>query len=98
MNNDNSIDLIDFFSKVLVSYKLYIPIIILSTVLGYALADKTTKYKTTVLMTDIYGVMDNRDIKDHIAFRDEDIKLSDNKRGVIVATIISDDEKTKRGF
>jgi hypothetical protein len=82
MNNDNSIDLIDFFSKVLVSYKLYIPIIILSTVLGYALADKTTKYKTTVLMTDIYGVMDN----------------IDNKRGVIVATIISDDEKNSKDY
>ena len=52
MNNDNSINLVEYFGRVLSYYKLYVPLIVLSIILGYVVTDKTPRYKVTVLMTD----------------------------------------------
>jgi len=95
MDNDNSINLIDFFSKVLACYKLYIPIIVLSIILGYVLSDKAPRYKTTVVLTDIYGIIDTDGMKQHSIFRDEKIKFAMYPRGVTIATYVGYDKNSR---
>ena len=95
MNADNSINLIDFFSKVLSFYKIYVPIIATAIVLGYVLTDKSPEYKTTVILTDIYGVMNTKGIENSDIFREEKIKFKKRPRRILEVTYISKDKSVK---
>ena len=57
MDNDNTINLVEYFGKVLSYYKLYVPLIVLSIILGYVVTDKTPVYKVSVFMTDVFDIV-----------------------------------------
>ncbi len=90
MNSDNSINLVEFFGKVLSYYKLYIPLIITVIILGYVMTDKNPSYKVSVLMTDIFGIVSPNDIKRNYIFRtpdrDRDISFNQFPNGVMKIT------------
>ena len=83
MDNDNSINLVEYFGKVLSYYKLYVPLIVLSIILGYIMTDKTPRYKVTVLMTDTFNIVKPNDIKKSDIFRIENITFNQFPNGVM---------------
>ena len=96
MNNDNSINLVEYFGRVLSYYKLYVPLIVLSIILGYVVTDKTPRYKVTVLMTDVFDIVKPNDIKKSNIFRIKNITFNQFPNGVIKITHISKDIDAKK--
>jgi hypothetical protein len=98
MDNDNSINLVEYFGKVLSYYKLYVPLIVLSIILGYVVTDKTPRYKVTVLMTDTFDIVKPNDIKKSEIFRIDNTKIIFNQfpNGVMKITHTSRDIDAKK--
>lgn len=100
MNSDNSINLVEFFGKVLSYYKLYIPLIITVIILGYVMTDKNPSYKVSVLMTDIFSIVKPNDIKRNYIFkttdRARDISFNQFPNGVMKITHTSKDIDAKK--
>jgi hypothetical protein len=111
MNSENSINLVEFFGKVLSYYKLYIPLIITVIILGYVMTDKNPSYKVSVLMTDTFSIVKPNDIKRNYIFdikrntlrtsdRDtnyiRDISLNQFPNGVMKITHTSKDIDAKK--
>ena len=83
MDNDNSINLVEYFGKVLSYYKLYVPLIVLSIILGYVVTDKTPSYKAAVFMTDTFNIVKPNDIKKSDIFIIENITFNQFPNGVM---------------
>ena len=96
MDNDNSINLVEYFGKVLSYYKLYVPLIVLSIILGYIMTDKTPRYKVTVLMTDTFNIVKPNDIKKSAIFRIQNITFNQFPNGVMKIAHTSKDVDAKK--
>tara|TARA_B100000123_G_scaffold147628_1_gene109070 strand:- start:1284 stop:1898 length:615 start_codon:yes stop_codon:yes gene_type:complete len=96
MDNDNSINLVEYFGKVLSYYKLYVPLIVLSLILGYVMTDKTPSYKASVFMTDTFGIVKPNDIKKSDIFRINNIIFNQFPNGVMKITHTSKDIDGKK--
>ena len=96
MDNDNSINLVEYFGKVLSYYKLYVPLIVLSIILGYVVTDKTPRYKVTVLMTDTFDIVKPNDIKKSEIFRIKNITFNQFPNGVMKVAHTSKDVDPKK--
>ena len=100
MDNDNTINLVEYFGKVLSYYKLYVPLIVLSIILGYVVTDKTPVYKVSVFMTDVFDIVRPNDIKKSDIFRIDgiDIKFNQFPNGVMRITHTSKDIDGKKNL
>ena len=96
MDNDNSINLVEYFGKVLSYYKLYVPLIVLSIILGYVVTDKTPSYKAAVFMTDTFDIVKPNDIKKSDIFIIDNITFNQFPNGVMKITHTSKDIDVKK--